>query len=174
MRIIKRQFPDVKLYIPGATRLWQKLSFKERLRFSSYDRILRKQIEKYELQDNIVFMGKLSPEEMAKRLSISHVFVMPSMIENHSSSLIEAMMIGTPTVSSFVGGVNSYYNDGVNGFFYRAEEPEHLASIVNTLFRDEDLCRRISSRGKFDQRKIRLSIDLEDDFIRAYNSIKNK
>lgn len=171
LAIVKRQFPDVKLYIPGANRLMRDLSFKEKIQLSSYDRILAKQIKQYGLQNNIVLLGKLSPSDMAERLSICHCFVMPSVIENHSSSLIEAMMVGTPTISSFVGGLNSYYKDGVNGSFYRADEPEHLASLIIKYLSDESLCRQISQKGMTDQRNQRLSINLEEDFVGFYNSI---
>ena len=169
--IVKKRYPNVKLYIPGASRLLRKLSFKEKIQLSSYDRILIKKIKQYGLQDNIVLLGRLTPSEMAERMSTCHCFVMPSVIENHSSSLIEAMMLGLPTISSFVGGLNSYYNDGENGFFYRADEPEHLASLIMSYFCDDGLCKRISHQGMLDQRKQRLSINLEEDFVRIYESI---
>lgn len=171
LAIVKKQYPDVKLYIPGSNRLMRNLSFKEKIQISSYDRLLEKQIKQYGLQNNIVLLGKLSPLEMAERLSICHCFVMPSVIENHSSSLIEAMMLGVPTISSYVGGINSYYKDGINGFFYRADEPDYLASLIIQYFNNEDLCLRISKQCKSDQRKQRLSINLEQDFIRVYNSV---
>ncbi len=171
--IVKKQIPNIKVYIPGASRLLRHLSIKEKVQMSSYDRILTKQINKYGLKENIVLLGKLTPSEMADRISMCHCFVMPSVIENHSSSLIEAMMLGVPTISSYVGGLNAYYKDGFNGFFYRADEPEHLASLIIRYLKDEGLCKQISQRCKEDQRKQRLSINLEEDFVRVYKSIVN-
>ncbi len=171
LSIVKKQFPNVKLYIPGASRLLCKLSYREKIQMSSYDKYLSKQITKYGLQDNIILLGKLTPQEMAEKMSTCHCFVMPSVIENHSSSLIEAMMVGLPTVSSFVGGLNSYYKDGENGFFYRAEETEHLASLIIRYFNDETLCRKISRQGMSDQRSQRLSINLKKDFETIYKSV---
>lgn len=169
--IVKKQFPDVKVYIPGASTLMRKLSFKEKIQSSSYSRILSNQIKKNGLQSNIVPLGRLTPQEMASKMATCHCFVMPSMIENHSSSLIEAMMVGLPTISSYVGGLNSYYKDGENGFFYRADEPEHLASLIIRYFEDEALCRKMSCQGMTSQRNRRQSINLKKDFESIYKSV---
>lgn len=174
LALIKKKYPNVKLYIPGDSRLMRKLSLKERIQLSSYDIILQKLITKYDLQNNIIMLGRLTPDEMAKKLAKCHVFVMPSMIENHSSSLIEAMMVGVPTVSSFVGGINSYYKDGVNGFFYRADEPEYLSYLIQRYFEDRGLCERISAIGKDEQRALRGAIDLQSDFLNIYKRIIDK
>ena len=131
--IVKKKYPDVRVLIPGAATLTTK-SVRKRIQRSTFDRFLNEIVRTNNLSENICFLGKLTPEEMAEQLSKNHVFVMPSTIENHSSSLIEAMMVGVPTISSFVGGINHYYKDGVNGFFYRADEPEDLAALIMNYF----------------------------------------
>ena len=59
----------------------------------------------------------------------TRVFVLSSSIENHASSLKEAMMVGTPSIATFVGGVPEYVRHGENGFLYRFEEYEIMAGI---------------------------------------------
>lgn len=172
--IVKKEIPDVKLYIPGESRLIHKRSLKDSIQISSYDRILNKMVQELELQDNLILLGKLTPTEMAQKMSKCHIFVMPSMIENHSSSLIEAMMVGLPTVSAFVGGINSYYKDRENGLFYRADEPQHLAALIIECFKDRTLCMNISRGAQYEQRRQRQSIDLERDFMSVYKSINPK
>ena len=58
----------------------------------------------------------------AQEMETANVFVMPSSIENHSSTLIEAMIVGVPCVASDVGGISELITHGKTGFLYRFEE----------------------------------------------------
>lgn len=166
-------YPDAKLYIPGASNLFAS-NFRSRLMKTTYDAFIYSIVKKYNLQNNIVLTGKLSPEQMADRLSKCHVYVMPSSCENHSSSLIEAMIVGIPTISSYVGGISQYYKDGTNGFFYRFNEPEVLASLIIKYFKNKTLGERIGNCGKYEERKSRFSIDINNDFVKIYKTILNR
>ena len=168
------QFPDAKLYIPGASNLFA-ADMRSRFMKTTYDAYIYSLIKKYNLQKSIILTGRLTPVQVAERISKCHVFVMPSSCETHSSSLIEAMIVGIPTISSYVGGISHYYKDQENGFFYRFNEPEVLASLIVRSFKDKELSVRIANCGKKTQRTLRSSIDLRNDYIRIYKSIlKNK
>lgn len=170
LAILKRSYPDVKLYIPGYNPLNDDKGMR-RLFPHGYTKYVRHLIKKNNLAENIVFLGKLSLKEMAESMSKCNVFVMPSAIENHSSTLIEAMMVGTPCVSSYVGGVSDYLKHGKNGFMYRFDEPETLAGYVMKLFDDRSLAATIGENAKNSSRSERLSINIAEDFVNAYSSI---
>ena len=85
---------------------------------------------------------------MASRMSECNVFIMPSCIENHSSTLREAMIVGAPCVSSFVGSVGEFITNGENGFVYRYNEKDTLAYYVMKLFEDDNLAMKISENSK--------------------------
>lgn len=172
VQVVKR-YPDAKLYVPGATTI-AATSFKSKLRRNTYDNLIMHLVKQYDLEKNIVYTGKLTAEEMAKRISKSHVYVMPSSCENHSSSLIEAMIVGVPTVSSYVGGLSGYYKDSVNGFFYRFDEPEVLAAIICNYFENPEMAKAIAETGKREQRQARLNIDLQKDFVGIYKEILSR
>lgn len=170
---VVEMYPDAKLYIPGASNLFA-TDFRSRLMKTTYDAYIYSIVKKYKLQNNIVLTGRLTPEQMAERISKSHVYVMPSSCENHSSSLIEAMIVGIPTISSYVGGISQYYKDGINGFFYRFNEPEVLASLIVRYFKDKDLAERIGNCGKEEERRSRFAIDVNTDFVGIYKTILNR
>ena len=111
-------------------------------------RHIRKLVQKYNLQENICFTGRLSPEEMAERMERSNVFVMPSCVETHSSSLREAMLVGLPCVSSDVGSVPEFVQHGKNGFIYRYGEAQTLAYYVDKIFSDDALAEEIGASAK--------------------------
>ena len=173
LAFVKKTYPDVKLYIPGYNPLHDDTGMR-RLFPHGYTKYTRQLIIKYNLSENIVFLGKLSLKEMAEWMSKSAVFVMPSAIENHSSTLIEAMMVGAPCVSSYVGGVSDYLKNDENGFLYRYDEPETLAGLIMSLFGDRKLSERLGMKAKTETRRVRLSIKVADDFINTYQIISNK
>lgn len=141
---LKDKYPDVKLYIPGAVQT-RKPEF---LYDSVFIRHIRKIINQYGLENNVCFAGRLSADEMAQRMEKSHVFVMPSCVETHSSSLREAMFVGTPCVSASVGSVPEFLHNGNNGFLYRYGESETLAYYIDKIFSDDALAKEIGSCGK--------------------------
>lgn len=141
---LKEKYPDIKLYIPGGIS-----SRSPKFLYDSvFIRHLRKIINQYQLQENVCFTGRLSPQEMADRMKKSHAFVMPSCVETHSSSLREAMMVGVPCVSADVGSVPEFLYHGKNGFLYRYGESETLAYYIERIFSDNALAQRLGACAK--------------------------
>lgn len=165
--IIKDRFPDVKLYIPGGSMLVDGF---ERHKKPGYYSYITDIIKKNKLNDSIIFTGYLTQQQLAQKLSEVNVFVLPSAIENHSSSLKEALAVGTPSVASMVGGIPEYIEFGENGYSYRYEDYECLADYVCKLFSDEDLCRSFSDKAQIMSAKYR---DFDDivAFKRIYNTL---
>ncbi len=113
---------------------------------SGYIKYINRLIKKYGLEDNIIFTGSISPSEVAKRLRKANVFVVSSAVEGASASLCEAMMIGTPSVSSFRGGMTDLLTDRVNGFTYDYSEYPMLACRIDELFSNDKLACEFSKR----------------------------
>ena len=130
VHLLKEEFPDILLKIPGTIE-----SRNPKWLFEpSYITYLKQLIAQYGLEQNVVFLGKLSQEEMAQEMLGSQVFVMPSVIENESATLREAMVLGMPVVSSFVGDIYETVIHKENGYLYRYEEYEMLSYFVRELF----------------------------------------
>lgn len=170
LAFVKRTYPDVKLYIPGYNPLHDDTGLR-RMFPHGYTKYTRHLINKYKLSDNIVFLGRLSLKEMAEWMSKSSVFVMPSAIENHSSTLIEAMMVGAPCISSYVGGISDYLKNSENGLLYRYDEPETLAGLIMKLFESKELSESLGNNAKESSRRERLAVNVGEDFYKAYNII---
>lgn len=142
--IVKRIYPDVKVYIPGSAYL----DFNAHpLRKTGDIKYLQDIYKKYDLSKNIVFTGPLNAEGMVSMLIKSNIFVMPSLVENHSSSLIEAMICGVPCISSLVGGVANLISHKENGLIYNSLDSVSLAGCIIRLFEDENLQLRISANA---------------------------
>ena len=150
---LSKKYPDVKLYISGIDRLHPK-NLRRQLLPSGYDKYLRSLIRKYNLSDRVVFTGVLSAEEVANMMAKVHTTVLSSSIDNAPNALAEAMIVGTPTVASFVGGVMDMLSHNEDGFLYTYNEPNMLAGYISEIFESDTLSQTFScnSRQKARQR----------------------
>ena len=170
LSIVIKHFPNTILKIPGISSPFKQTMF-DRIKNRGYVKLIKNEIQRFKLVDKIQFLGRLSSAELADEMSLSNVFIMPSSIENHSSTLIEALVVGIPCISSNVGGISDYLKHGVNGLLYRFAEHEVLAVYIMKIFSDMSYAKAIANNGKISARSTRKSIDVGDDFIRIYKSI---
>lgn len=164
------QFPSIKLYVAGS-RPYQDKSFFDKARRSGYGRYIRRLIHQNHLENNIVFLGSLSEKEMRNRLLISHVFAMPSTIENSPNSLGEAMLLGVPSVAADVGGINSMLNHKTEGLLYQSNAPYMLAYYIKKLFSDDTLCNAFSRAA---EKRARETFDIDnnvEDYMNVYRTL---
>lgn len=170
--ILKKKYPDVRLYVIGKDLFKEPDDLIGRIKISGYEKVLKNKIEKNNVKDNIVFLKRHSAEQMCERFRKSHVYILASSIENESNSLCEAMMVGTPTVSSYVGGVCSVFEHGKDGYFYPYNETEMLAYYVSKIFDNDELAISFSKAA----RKHAMSTHDRDknyhDLIQAYKEIR--
>ena len=138
--IVKMKYPDVQLLVPGNSTTYKASN--------GYERYIRKMIENYGLKDNVKFIGRKSAEDIVKILNEVNVCVVPSAMEGASATLCEAMMIGTPSISAFRGGMTDLLKDGESGFYYDFPECPVLAERICQLFEDRSLCERFSENTK--------------------------
>ncbi len=144
LALLKQEFPDILLRVPGSIS-----SRNPKWLFEpTYITYLKNLIRMYHLEDNVEFLGALSSREMAEYMCQSSIFVMPSVIENESATLREAMMLGMPVVSTFVGDIYETVVHRENGLLYRYEEYEMLAYHIKTLLKDNILAQRLGEQAK--------------------------
>lgn len=147
LALLKKDYPDIKAYIAGNNILSRK-TLREKIKFSGYAKIISKMIKKYNLEDNIIFIGLLNEEKMAERLLKTNVYVQASLIENSPNSLGEAMLLGLPCVASNVGGTSDMLIDKKEGFLYPFTEPSMLASYISKIIEDDDLAIELGSKAR--------------------------
>ncbi len=151
--IVKQKYPDVKVYVPGRVLSVKKRGL-SRQKVPGYWVYISDFIRKNCLEENVIFTGYLNRSQMAEKLSKVHVFALPSTIENHSSSLKEAMAVGTPSVASIVGGIPEYFEFAQCGYLYRNGEYECLAYYICKLFEDEQMCKYVSENAMEKSREL--------------------
>ena len=97
----------------------------------------------------IIFTGKLSPEELANEYKTANVFTLPAIVDSKGDTeglgvvLIEAMELGLPVVASNVGGIPDVVVDGVSGILVPEKDPEALAGAYRRLAAEPELVKQL-------------------------------
>lgn len=168
--ILKEKYADLKVYVPG-TKMASGNTLREKLKKNGYTKYIEKLIKELGIEDHIVWLGRLSQEALAERYAQSHVFMMSSSIENHSSSLKEAMMVGMPCVSSSVGGISEYVTHQKNGCLYRFEEYPLAVSMIENIFDDDVLAETLSKNARESMMQLHEGNDLYQKIVNTYTDI---
>jgi L-malate glycosyltransferase len=84
-------------------------------------------------------------EEVLPLLSISDVFLLPSVQESFGLAALEAMACEVPVVASRVGGIPEVIEDGVTGFLHAPEAVDEMAASAISILTDDTLRRRMGT-----------------------------
>ncbi|MBQ3778676.1 MAG: glycosyltransferase [Fibrobacter sp.] len=107
----------------------------------------------------IIFTGKLSPEDLANEYRTANVFTLPAIVDHKGDTeglgvvLIEAMELGLPIVASNVGGIPDVVVDGVSGILVPEKDPVALADAFKRLEVDPTLIQKLlaGARKRIDE-----------------------
>jgi glycosyltransferase involved in cell wall biosynthesis len=89
------------------------------------------------------FLGAQPRETVLELLAAADAELLSSGWENFPHSLIEGLAVGTPVISTSVGGVVEIVTDGVNGLLVPPGDPDALAGAIRRFFADEELRGRL-------------------------------
>ncbi len=141
-----REYPDVKVYVAGY-KPYQENDKRSVLK-KGYAAYLKKLVYDLGVQDYVEFTGPLKAQQVAEKLSKVNAYVLCSTIENSPNTLGEAMMVGTPCVAAYVGGVSDMAEDGKEALFYRNDDPKLLAWNLKRIFDSDELALSLSEASK--------------------------
>lgn len=134
------------------------------------DLLSRLQIEAGELglANNVMFIG--FREDIPALLQAMDLFVLPSLSEGLSLSLLEAMAAGKPVVATTVGGNPEVISHGETGFLVPPGHPESLSSRIILLLQDQPLARKFGING---QQRVYEKFGLEQ-MVHSYRHLYEK
>lgn len=83
--------------------------------------------------DSVRVVGQLSKEALGATIKAADIFVLNTAHEGLSHQLIEVMDIGTPIVTTRVGGNPELITDGVEGYLVEYDNAEELESAITRV-----------------------------------------
>lgn len=129
-----------------------------------YDKI-KTYIHKQGLDESVILLGKKAPKEIAEWLNKADVFVMGSMAEGWSTTLVEACACGVPCVVTDFSSARDMVADGKNGYVVTGRDEKVFSKKMIdalSLNRDEVI--------EYDKRYEKLAVShLKEDLERILN-----
>ena len=95
------------------------------------------------IEDKVKFTG--AKKQVYKYLCAADFYIFPSLHENHSIALLEAIAMQLPVIATNVGGNPEIIRDGIEGLLCPKGNPEALEYCIRKLTTDEGLFKRIRS-----------------------------
>ena len=163
LALVKREVPDVRLMVPG--------TLSGNGSENPYVAYLRSLITEKSLSDNVHFCGILDSAAMADQMLQASIMVMPSCVENQSSTLWEAMYLGVPCISSVAGSAHEVIRHELNGMLYRYGESEVLAYYIVKLLKDSALARSIGGNAYESIRAVHPTENLGSALLHIYEAV---
>ena len=117
----------------------------------NYLNSVNKEIYDLELDKKITFLGHIS--NMQEFYPMLDIFVLPSILpECFPLTILEAMAMGIPVVSSALGGPLEIIENGKDGYLYPHDSTDELVTILSKLVIDDHKRKLLSTNA---QKKIK-------------------
>lgn len=117
------------------------------------------------LAAHVCFLGDV--RDVATLLGTASLFVLPSLTEGISLTLLEAMSSGLPVVATRVGGNAEVVVEGETGLLVPSADPQALAEAILKLAGDDSKCRAMGLAGRS---RIERYFDVRS-MVRRYESL---
>ena len=142
---LKRQFPEVMLYLGG---IWE-------------DESLKAQVEAH--KDCVTYIGWISGIEKEKYLADCDIFVLPTYFEGQPVSVLEAMAYSCAIAASEVGGIPQMITHEQTGLLMKPKSPESICEQLTKLLGDQTLCRYLGQNAR---EKVQKDFSIEESMKR--------
>ena len=119
-------------------------------REESYKQVITELVDEKGIQDQLVFHGWMTQQQIFSLLEESSIFVLPSLQETLPLSIGEAMARGKVVVASNVGGIAEMFTDKTSGFIFERDNLEQLVVLLRNLYNNQNLIDSVSKQARID------------------------
>lgn len=110
------------------------------------DAIAQSELDDWIAQGDIEYLGRLG--DVRPAIASSHVYVLPSYREGTPRTVLEAMAMSRPVITTDAPGCRQTVRDGDNGFLVPVQSAEALADAMLKFVKNPSLLARMGSRSR--------------------------
>ncbi len=122
-------------------------------------------IDKYKLQNNVTYHGKVENTRLKSKLHNSDIYLQLSHSESLGMSVIEAQACGLPAIVSNSGGLPEVIIDKESGYCVGTHETERAAEYIYELWKNKETYKVFSAKAIENSQGF--SVDVEVDKLTA-------
>ncbi|PID67960.1 MAG: glycosyl transferase family 1 [Flavobacteriia bacterium] len=105
-------------------------------------------VKTLDLEKSVTFTGVMKLEDWIKLSEDYDVFINTTTIDNTPLSVMEAMALGLPVVSTNVGGLPYLVEDGLEAFLVDSGDVEAMVKAVKRLLSSSELVTSLTDKAK--------------------------
>ncbi len=105
------------------------------------------------IQENVIFTGRVSRQQVVNYLKMADVFVLNSNYEGMSHVLLEAMKVGTPIITTRAGGNPETIKHKKTGLLVEYRNKKQWLEAINQILGNSDLAGKLVSQAKQDLKR---------------------
>ena len=138
-------------------------------------------VAKLGMENSIFFTGILTKEEWKTHALQSDIFLNTTNFDNQPVSVLEAMALGLPIVSTNVGGLPYLHKNGYDAILTAKDDADAMVGSILKILNSEKLSSQLSLRARkkaesFDWKKIKSSWEKilnikNDSYVNNYEKI---
>ncbi len=117
---------------------------------------LKTLVNQYNLTDKVLFLG--ARNDVPQIMALLDLFVLPSLGEGISNTILEAMASGLPVVATDVGGNPELVVDGKTGYLVPSQAPKQIVQVISDYLSTP---KKLGQHGKQGQQRARRLFSLE-------------
>ncbi|MFZ5982508.1 MAG: glycosyltransferase [Patescibacteria group bacterium] len=154
-KIVRAKYPEIELVIGGE---------------GDAEGELREQAEKLGIKNQVNFLGRIPHEKVSRIYASADVFVLPSLNEGMSNTILEAIASGLPVIATDTGGTRELVQEEKNGFVVKTKDAEDIAQKLERLIAAPNLLENMgqASREKAEDMSWK---KVAKDYYSLYNEI---
>ncbi len=128
----------------------------------------KEQLEKLakNLNSSVIFLGKKEHKEIPTYLQKADIFILPSLNEGMSNSILEAMASGLPIITTDTGGSSELLKG--NGYIIEKSSFESIAKTLNNYIYNPSLINKHSTQSRKIAERMSWK-EVAEDYMEVYN-----
>jgi len=131
---------------------------------------LQRIVRHLKLDKHVFFKGKLSHQETINYIEASDLFLLNTHHEGMSHTLLEAMKIGIPIITTKVGGNLETIKDKETGLLVDYRDKEQWINAINQILDNQDLAEKLIKQAKDDLKRFNWD-NLVKETIRVFENV---
>jgi len=133
VKILREKYPQIRLEIIGEGNEKEEL-----IKLSA----------QYNLSEQVAFLGLISHNQLPRYYQNAHVFILPSLNEGMSNTMLEAIASGLPIIATDTGGTKELVSDAENGFIIKMKDPDDLVKKLEIMINNQKLRETMSIKSR--------------------------